>query len=143
MKPKFTGGVEAAAKMLSGLDQAGRERILAQIAAKDPQMAEKLKDHLLTPDDLRFMTQKMLVEFLKEIKIKDLGLTLKIAGPELKNYIFKNVSSSIQRDLQEILLGPPVPVNTVQEASERLMQVFRSKVDQGSIVLSKSDEPTV
>ena len=76
----FKGGIAEAAKLLAGLDRQGRENVLAIIAEKSPHMADILKKHMVTMDDLQHLTTKMLAELLREIKVSDLGLSLRIAS---------------------------------------------------------------
>lgn len=139
----FKGGVEEAAKMLAGLDRKGRENILEIIAVKDPQMAEALRKNMVTLDDLQFLTVKMLQELLREIDLNDLALALRIASSNLKQHILGNVSSSMRKDIEEILLGPPKSVSSVNEAADRVMNVVLKKIDKGELVINKNGEELV
>lgn len=139
----FKGGVKEAAKMLSALSMVERERILVDIAKKDPQMAELLKQNLITFEDLRFITVKMLVELLREINLNDLALGLRLASVELRKHILENVSSSIREEIQSVLNGKLRPVSEVEESVEKVMQVVRRKVEKGELVLSNSSETMV
>lgn len=136
----FKGGLEAAAKMLAGLDPQSQERILQDIAAKNPQMAQALRESMVTFDDLQFLSVKMLQELLREIDIKDLALGLRIGCPELKNKVLSNVSKGLRSEIEEVLLGPPRPVEQVQEAVAKVMEVVRAKVEKGELVLRADDQ---
>ena len=139
----FKGGVEEAAKMLAGLDREGRENVLGIIAEKDPEMAETLRKNMVTLEDLRYLTVKMLQELLRDIKIGDLALALRISSTELKQHILQNVSSSIRQDIEEVLLGPPQSVSNVNEAADRVLDIVLKKVDKGELVLNKDSEKLV
>lgn len=136
----FKGGLEAAAKMLAGLDSRAQQRILEDIALKNPEMAQALRESMVTFDDLQFLSVKMLQELLREIKIKDLALGLRIGSPELKQKILSQISGGMRAEIEEVLLGPPKPVEKVQEAVTRVMEVVRAKIDKGELVLRKDDE---
>lgn len=136
----FKGGLEAAAKMLAGLDPQAQERILQDIASKNPQMAQALRESMVTFDDLQFLSVKMLQELLREISIKDLALGLRIGCPELKNKVLSNVSKGLRSEIEEVLLGPPRPVEQVQEAVAKVMEVVRAKVEKGELVLRADDQ---
>lgn len=140
---KFIGGVEAAAKMLAGLDPKNRERVLGEIAARDPQMAEALKHSMVTFEDLKLLTIKQLQELLRDIRIADLALGLRAATKELKEHFYSVLPSSLCREMDEVLLGAPQPLEKVLEAQEKVMVVVRAKMDKGQLVLSRSDEPMV
>ncbi len=139
----FKGGVKEAAKMLSALSTSERERILGDIAKKDPQMAELLKQSLVVFEDLVFITTKMLVELLREIEIRDLALGLRVASKELRVHILESVSRSIREEIEETLNGKPRPVSEVEESVEKVMQVVRRKVERGELILSNSSETMV
>jgi len=50
---KKVDGFKQAIEMLQGLDLAAQQSLLAEIARKDPEMAIKLKQNLVTFDDLQ------------------------------------------------------------------------------------------
>jgi flagellar motor switch protein FliG len=139
----FKGGIKAAAEMLSGMDREGQERILADIAQKDPQMAEALRKTMVTFEDLQYLTVKMLVELLREIEIEDLARGLRISSDTLKSHILTNVSSSMQKDIEDILLGPPIAVSKVNESVEKVMAVVRKKLEKGELVINKDGKQLV
>ncbi|MCK5073401.1 MAG: hypothetical protein KAQ98_08260 [Bacteriovoracaceae bacterium] len=130
------GGVRDAAKMLSGLDVQNRTRVLESIAERDPEMAELLKQNMVLFDDLKYTTVQMIQELLREIKIEDLALALKIGGDDLKKHFLDNVSRAMREEIEEILNGKPVPMSKVQDAHDRIMKIVRVKVDRGELVLN-------
>ncbi len=134
---KFQGGVREAAKMLAGLSRAAREKILETISKKDPKMAVLLHKNMYTFEDLQFLTPLMLIELLREIKISDLGLGLRISSNELKDFILKNSPRSLRQEMEEIMTGPLQLASKVEEAQERVMTVVRAKIDKGQLVISK------
>jgi flagellar motor switch protein FliG len=101
----FQGGVKAAAKMLAGLSKAAREKVLETISKKDPRMAEALHKSMYTFDDLEYLTPMMVIELLRSINIKDLGLGLRIANPNVKNAILPNCPKLLRQELEEVLRG--------------------------------------
>lgn len=134
---KFQGGVKEAAKMLAGLSRSAREKILEIISKKDPRMAEALHKSMYTFEDLQYLTPIMLIELLREIKISDLGLALRISSNELKNFIMKNSPRGIRQEIEEILTGPPKLASSVEEAQERIMTIVRSKIEKGQLIINK------
>ncbi|MFA6235887.1 MAG: FliG C-terminal domain-containing protein [Bacteriovorax sp.] len=134
---KFQGGVKEAAKMLAGLSRSAREKVLEIISKKDPHMAEALHKSMYTFDDLQFLTPVMLIELLREIKISDMGLALRISSNELKDFILKNSPRGMRTEMEEILTGPPQLASKVEEAQERIMTVVRAKLDKGQLIINK------
>ncbi|MBP9680823.1 MAG: hypothetical protein KBD76_05425 [Bacteriovorax sp.] len=134
---KFQGGVKEAAKMLAGLSRAAREKVLEIISKKDPQMAMALHKNMHSFEDLKYLTQVMLIELLREIKIGDMGLALRIASNDLKDFILKNSPRGMRQEMEEVLMGPPQLASKVEEAQERIMAVVRMKVDKGQLIINK------
>jgi flagellar motor switch protein FliG len=133
----FQGGVQEAAKLLAGLSRSAREKILELISKKDPAMAMKLHKSIYTFEDLQYLTPIMVIELLREIKIADLGLALRISSNELKDFMNKNTPRGIRQEIEEVLSGPPQLASKVEDAQERIMSVVRIKLDKGQIVIDK------
>lgn len=136
-------GPKAAAELLSLLPAEQRASVLEEMKKQNPQMTEELLKMMVTIEDLRFITTKMLQEFLREINIKDLSLALRIASPELKNFFLTNVSKTTRLEIEEVLLGPPVPVSKVQEAQDNITKILRKKIDRGEIIINKKGDEYV
>lgn len=134
---KFQGGVKEAAKMLAGLSRAAREKVLEIISKKDPAMAQALHKSMYTFEDLKYLTPLMLIELLREIKVSDMGLALRISSNELKDFILKNSPRGMRTEMEEVLLGPPQLASKVEEAQERVMTLVRIKIDKGQLIISK------
>jgi flagellar motor switch protein FliG len=139
----FKGGIEEAAKMLSGLGHEQGEKLLNIIAEKNPAMADELRTNMVTLEDLKYLTVKMIQELLREIDLKDLGLALRIGSTELKEHFFKNVSKSICQELADVLQGPPQAVSKVQESADKILILVREKIAKGEIVLNPLGEELV
>lgn len=140
---KFQGGVKEAAKMLAGLSRSAREKVLEIISKKDPVMANALHKSMYTFEDLQFLTPLMLIELLRELKIPDMGMALRIASPELKDFILKNSPRGMRQEMEEIMLGPPQLASKVEEAQERIMTLVRAKIDRGQLVINKDSSETL
>ena len=139
---KFQGGVKEAAKMLAGLSKSAREKVLELISKKDPRMAETLHKSMYTFDDLQYLTPMMLIELLRDIKMADLGLALRISTPALKDHIMKNTPRGMRQEIEELLLGPPQLASKVEEAQERIMVIVRAKIDKGQLIINKDSSET-
>ena len=85
----------------------------------------------------------MLVELLRELDLGLLGLALRGAKKETREFILRNVSGGIKKDIEDILLGAPKPVNQVLEAMDKVMEIVCQKIENGQIVLSKDSSETI
>jgi flagellar motor switch protein FliG len=139
----FKGGIKEAAKILSGLDGTAQERVLTEIAARDPEMAEKLRKNMITFEDLQYLTVKMLVELLQEIDLQDLALGLRIGSSELKESVLKNVSNNMKKEIEDVLLGPPKSVSEVNQSIEKIMVIVRAKAAKGQLIFNKNNDEMV
>ena len=137
--PKINGLAEAV-KILQELAQPEQERILLSIAKQDPKLAEKIKDNLITLEDLNYLTTSMIRDLFKELDPAVLGLSFRMASPKLIDHIFKNVSSGMKRDMEEVLKGKPRRVSEVQEATEKVLATVRKLIAEGKIVLKSDDK---
>jgi flagellar motor switch protein FliG len=137
VKGKKIDGLKAAIEMLQGLDLASQQSLLADIARRDPEMAIKLKQKMVTFDDLKFLTVSMMKRLLQEVQLDDLGLALRGANKELSDHLLAMFSTGMKRDIEDILKGKPRPLSEVLEAQRKIMDVVLRLRDKGEIILSK------
>lgn len=133
-------GFEHALEMLAGLDEKGRQRILADIQKKDPELAQALQENMVRFEDLQHITPKMFQELMQELKVDDLALGLRMGSAQLKNKLLSLMSSGLRKDVEDVLLGPPRAAQDVQQAVENVMQLVRSKVDKGELILKPGQD---
>lgn len=137
MQGKKIDGLKQAIEMLQGLDLAAQQSLLADIARKDPEMAIKLKQNLVTFDDLQYLTVSMMKRLLQEIDTDLLGLALRGANKEVTDHLLEMFSTNMKRDIEDVLKGKPRPLSEVMEAQKKIMDVVLRLRDKGEIVLSK------
>jgi flagellar motor switch protein FliG len=130
-------GLKQAIEMLQGLDLAAQQSVLADIARRDPEMAIKLKQNLVTFDDLQYLTISMMKRLLQDVKLDDLGLALRGCSKEVSDHLLSMFSSGMKRDIDDILKGKPRPLSEVMDAQRRIMDVVLKLRESGEIVLSK------
>lgn len=136
MKIKIDG-FKQAVEMLQGLDLAAQQSLLADIARRDPEMAIKLKQNLVTFDDLQYLTVSMMKRLLQDIHLDDLGLALRGANQEVTNNLMNMFSTGMKRDINDILKGKPRSLTDVLAAQKKIMDVVLELRDKGEIILSK------
>ena len=134
---KKIDGFKQAIEMLQGLDLAAQQSLIAEIARKDPEMAIKLKQNLVTFDDLQYLTVAMMKRLLQDIDLDVLGLALRGASKELSEHLLNMFSTNMRRDVEDILNGKPRPLSDVLEAQKKIMDLVHKLRERGEIVLSK------
>ena len=134
---KKIDGIKQAVEMLQGLDLAAQQSLLAEIARKDPEMAIKLKQSLVTFDDLKYLTVSMMKRLLQDIDLDVLGLALRGVGKDVSDHLLDMFSTNMRRDIEDILKGKPRPLSEVMDAQRKIMDVVHRLREKGEIVLSK------
>ena len=142
MSKKFKGGVEEAAKMIQLLPAAQGRKLIEEIRLKNPKMAEVLEAKLITMDDLQYLTETMLISFLRDVDLGELGLALRGVSPAVVQSILGRVSRGIELDIKETLEGGPKSLSKVEEAQANILKVVRLKVELGHIVIDKDSSET-
>ena len=140
---KFKGGVEEAAKMLQGLGPAQAKIVLEDIRKRDPQMAQKLEDNMITMDDLQFCSPAQLVGLLRDVDLEVFGLALRTMDQEIVAKLMAMVSTGIRLDIEDGLKGPLRKVSEVEEAQAKILEVIRKKVVDGHLILDPDSDVLV
>ncbi len=136
MKKKIDG-LKQAVEMLQGLDLSAQQSLIAEIARRDPEMAIKLKQNLVTFDDLQYLTVSMMKRLLQDINTDDLGLALRGANKETVDHLLNMFSTNMKRDIEDILKGKPRSMNDVMAAQKKIMDIVHVLREKGEIILSK------
>jgi flagellar motor switch protein FliG len=136
MKKKFDGFSKALG-ILDKFGQGERLKILELLSKIDPKITEKLKDEIVTLEDLKFLNKEMLSKFLRKIALSDLGLCLRVSSSDLADFILSNVSESNQEDINQSFKGPPKPLDLVLESYGKVLLVFKEMLEKGEIYINK------
>ena len=137
---KFKGGVEEAAKMLQGLGPAQAKIVLADIRKRDPQMAQKLENNMITMEDLQYCSAAQLVGLLRDVDLEEFGLALRTIDQEIVAKLMAMVSTGIRLDIEDGLKGPLRKVSEVEAAQAKILEVVRKKVGEGHLILDSSSD---
>jgi flagellar motor switch protein FliG len=110
--------------------------VLDFIREADADLAQKIMDNMFTFDDLNRLDDKGFQALLKEVQSESLVVALKGATPELREKIFKNMSSRAAETLREDLDSRgPVRLSEVEAEQKELLKTVRRLADEGQIVL--------
>ena len=136
VKKKRLGGVKPTAEIVNMLGATLETAVLDYIRASDNDLAQKILDNMFTFDDLERLDDKGIQSLLKEIQTESLVVALKGATPELREKIFKNMSTRAAETLREDLESRgPVRVAEVEAEQKELLKVVRRLSDEGVIVI--------
>jgi flagellar motor switch protein FliG len=130
-------GIKGAADLLNQLDPNASKAILETIEKDDPQMALGIRNLMFTFEDLLGVPEAGIRELLGQLDKRTLALSLRGASEELKNLIFKSMSSRAVDMLKEDMevLGA-VRTKDVNQAQREVVDVARKLESEGKLVLS-------
>ncbi|MEO7114402.1 MAG: flagellar motor switch protein FliG [Caldimonas sp.] len=136
MRTSLLGGAKAAAEMLNSMGASVETSALDFIRDADNELAQQIMDNMFSFEDLVKVDDKGMQALLKEIQSESLVIALKAAPAELKEKIFKNMSTRAAETLKEELeTRGPVRVVEVESEQKEMLKVVRRLIDEGVIVL--------
>jgi flagellar motor switch protein FliG len=137
MKKSALGGVKAAAEIINMMGSSVEASALDYIRELDGELAQKIMDNMFTFDDLEKIDDKGIQSLLKEVQSESLVLALKGASPELREKVFRNMSTRAAETLREDLESRgPVRLSEVEAEQKEMLKIVRRLVDEGQIVLA-------
>jgi flagellar motor switch protein FliG len=134
-------GFKGAADLLNQLEPIAGKAILETIEKDDPKMALAIRNLMFTFEDLLGVPEAGIRELLGQLDKKTLALALRGATEELKNLIFKSMSSRAVDMLKEDMevLGA-VRSKDVHAAQREIVEVARRLEAEGKLVLSAESQ---
>jgi len=136
VKRQSLGGVKPAAEIINMMGTALETSILDYIRESDGDLAQKIQDNMFVFDDLGKLDDKGFQSLLKEVQTESLIIALKGASPEIREKVFKNMSSRAAETLREDLESRgPVKLSDVEAEQKELLKIVRRLADEGQIVL--------
>jgi len=125
-KPKFDG-VAAVAEMLNQMDPADRQRLLADVAKRDPSLATKIEDQLFTFESIASLDDPSVQLLLRNVQPSVLALALRSAPDKLNATIFRNLSIRTADALREEMDNSPArKISDVHAAQAAIVKVAKT-----------------
>jgi flagellar motor switch protein FliG len=134
-------GLRGVADLMNRLDVATGKTILEAIEGDDPKLALSIRNLMFTFEDLLTVPEAGVRELLGQLDKKTLATALRGASEELKNYIFKSMSSRAVEMLKEDMevLGP-VKQKEINKAQLEAVAIARKLEAEGKLTLSAEAE---
>jgi flagellar motor switch protein FliG len=131
-------GLRGVADLMNRLELNTTKTILEGIEKEDPKLALSIRNLMFTFEDLLTVPEAGIRELLGQMDKKTLATALRGASEELKNYIFKSMSSRAVEMLKEDMevLGP-VRSRDVHKAQLEAVAVARKLEAEGKITLTQ------
>jgi flagellar motor switch protein FliG len=134
-------GFKGVADLLNRMDPASGKVILELIERDDPKLAMGIRNLMFTFDDLLAVPEVGIRELLAQLDKKTLAQALKGASAQLRDHMFKSMSSRAVEMMKEDMeaLGP-VRSRDVTRAQQECVDVARKLESQGKIQLKQENE---
>jgi flagellar motor switch protein FliG len=134
-------GFKGVADLLNRMDPASGKVILEIIERDDAKLAMSIRNLMFTFDDLLGVPEVGIRELLAQLDKKTLAQALKGASNQLRDHLFKSMSSRAVDMLKEDMesLGP-VRAKDVTKAQQECVAVARKLESQGKIQLKQENE---
>jgi flagellar motor switch protein FliG len=134
-------GLKGVADLMNRLDVAVGKTILESIEGEDPKLALSIRNLMFTFEDLVTVPEAGIRDLLGQIDKKTLATALRGASEELKNYIFKSMSSRAVEMLKEDMevLGP-VKSREINRAQLEAVAIARKLEAEGKLTLTPEGE---
>lgn len=134
-------GLRGVADLMNRLELNTARTILEGIEKEDPKLALAIRNLMFTFEDLLTVPEAGIRELLGQMDKKTLATALRGASEELKNYIFKSMSSRAVEMLKEDMevLGP-VKSREIHKAQLEAVAVARKLEADGKLTLTQEGD---
>jgi flagellar motor switch protein FliG len=139
------GGVRAAAEILNFLPSAQSNQIMESMRDSNAELAQQILDEMFVFEDLMSLDDRGIQTMLREVQSESLIVALKGASQDLREKIFKNMSSRAAEMLREDLEAKgPVKLSEVEKEQKEILGIVRRLADEGQVALGgKGDDAYV
>ncbi len=130
------GGVDFIAEVLNQLDAVTSELIMAEIEEEDTDLADKIKQRMFIFDDIVKVDDKGLQKVLRGVESQQLVVALKAATEEVKEAIYRNMSSRASEMLKEEMASSgAVRMNEVEAAQQTIIKIIQEMEKKGEVTI--------
>jgi flagellar motor switch protein FliG len=131
------GGVEKVVDMFNHFDRSKEKQILDKLDILKPPLAEIIRKHLFTFEDFVQLDDRGIQAIMREVSNDTLTLALKAATDELKEKVFRNISSRAAEVIKEDLeVMGPVRLSDVEKSQSEIIKIVRKMEEEGKIFIA-------
>jgi flagellar motor switch protein FliG len=134
---KQIGGVRAAAEIMNYMSRGHDVTVMNGLKEYDEEMAQLIMDEMFVFDDIIKIDDKGIQVILRDVLPEVLIVALKGATEELREKIFKNMSSRAADTMKEDLESKgPVKLSEVEAQQKIILQTVRKLADENQIQIA-------
>lgn len=135
------GGIKMVAGILNQMDSTSEQGILSSISQTNADLAEQIRQLMFVFDDLLKLDDRAIQEVLKEVSKEQLSVALKAAKEEIREKIFKNMSTRAAQLLKDdIEAKGPIKLSDVEKTQQEILKIVRRLVEEGKIMAGGKGE---
>jgi flagellar motor switch protein FliG len=131
------GGIDKVVDLFNFFERSKEKQILDKLDVLSPPLSEIIRKHLFTFDDVFALDDRSIQSIMREVSNDTLTLAMKTSPDEVKDKIFRNISSRaadmIKEDLE--VMGP-VRLSDVEKAQSEIIKIVRKMEEEGKVVLA-------
>jgi flagellar motor switch protein FliG len=131
------GGVQKVVELFSHLDRSREKQILDKLDEINPPLAELIRKHLFTFENIFSLDDRGLQAIMREVSNDTLTLALKTCTEDLKEKIYRNISSRAAETIKDDLeVMGPVRLSDVEKAQTEIVKIASKLEEEGKIVIA-------
>jgi len=143
LKKQQMGGVKTAADIMNYMSGENESSLMEGLKSYDEDMAQKIMDEMFVFDNILEIDDKGIQVMLREVQSETLIVALKGATIEIREKIFKNMSTRAAEMMKEDLeTKGPVRLSEVEAQQKQILQIVRRLADEGQIMLGGKGDDT-
>lgn len=132
------GGVEYLVQILTHVERGVQRPILEHLEQHNPLLAEEVLKQMFVFENLTQLDDQAIQKVLRQVEQRDLALALRGASDELRERIFRNLSTRAGEMLREDMeTGGPVRRSQVEEVQQKIVTVVRRLEEAGEITTQR------
>jgi len=136
VKKAAMGGIRHAAEILNFVGSTHETAVIDNVREYDPDLAQKILDEMFVFENLLDIDDRGIQTLLREVQSDSLIIALKGAQPDLREKVFKNMSSRAAEMLREDLeTRGPVRLSEVEAEQKEILKIVRRLAEEGQIML--------
>ncbi|MFA7350271.1 MAG: flagellar motor switch protein FliG [Methylotenera sp.] len=137
IKKQTMGGIKVAAEIMNFMNGDNEAIVMEGLKNYDDDMAQKIMDEMFVFDNIMDIDDKGIQVMLREVQSETLIIALKGTTEEMREKIFKNMSSRASEMMREDLESKgPVKLSEVEAQQKQILQIVRRLADEGQIQLA-------
>jgi flagellar motor switch protein FliG len=130
-----------AAEILNNLGTSIEASVMSSLREHDAELAQQIEDQMFVFENLNDLDDRGIQLLLREVQSESLIIALKGTSAELREKIFKNMSSRAAEMLRDDFDSKgPVKLSEVEAEQREILKIVRRLADEGQIALGGKGE---